>query len=112
LAAEKTKIGERQRMQQFKKVLLRERNGTQIVEKALQIALDNDHPGQMAAVKLCMDRILPVSMFEEEKKGDTFTISISSILQEAVGRVIEHNPQGNHQITLTHTKSRTEEEDD
>jgi glycine cleavage system H lipoate-binding protein len=51
-----------------------------------------------------MDRMLPVSMFEEEKKGDTFTISISSILQEAVGRVIEHGiPQETH-ITLTHKK--------
>jgi len=59
-------------------------------------------------------------MFEEEKKGDTFTISISSILQEAVGRVIEHgmahNPHGSElnstKITLTHKKEVPDNDDE
>ena len=109
-----TKAGDRQRMKLFKNQLLKERNGAQIVEKALQIAMDDEHPNQVAALKMCMDRILPVSMFEEEKKVDTFTINISSILQEAVGRVIDHNPGSDHLITVTNSisKKRDDEEDE
>lgn len=64
-----TPLGNKQRMQQFKDRLLKEENGTRILTKVLEVAMDDNHPGQMAAIKLCMDRMLPTSLFEEDKKG-------------------------------------------
>jgi hypothetical protein len=46
----------------------------------VEIALNDDHPGQMAALKMCIDRTLPVSMFEKDKSQRTaVTISITGI---------------------------------
>ena len=43
-------------------------------------ALNDDHPAQLAAIKLCMDRMLPVSMFEKEgKQRSAVTINITGI---------------------------------
>ena len=64
-----TNVGNRQRMQEFKNRLLKEENGNRVLQKVLDIAMDDDHPGQMNALKLCMDRMLPTSLFDEDKKG-------------------------------------------
>ena len=41
---------------------------------------NDDHPGQMAAIKMCIDRALPVSMFEKEKgQRSAVTINITGI---------------------------------
>lgn len=64
-----TPIGNKQRMQQFKEKLLREENGSKILQKVLEVAMNDEHPGQSAALKMCMDRMLPTSMFDEDKKG-------------------------------------------
>ena len=54
--------------------------GKDVVEKVVEIALNDDHPGQMAALKMCIDRTLPVSMFEKDKSQRTaVTISITGI---------------------------------
>lgn len=73
-----TNVGNRQRMQEFKNKLLKEENGNRILQKLLDVALDDNHPGQMSAIKICMDRMLPLGMFEEAKsKSDKPTISIN-----------------------------------
>jgi hypothetical protein len=42
--------------------------------------MNDDHPAQLAAIKLCMDRMLPVSMFEKEgKQRSAVTINITGI---------------------------------
>ena len=64
-----TPIGNKQRMQEFKNKLLTEENGNKVLMKVLEVAMDDEHPGQIAALKLCMDRMLPTSMFDEDKKG-------------------------------------------
>lgn len=70
--------GAKQRMREFKEKLLTANNGNNVIRKTLEIAMNDEHPGQMAALKLCMDRMLPTSMFEESKKGtDKPMISIS-----------------------------------
>lgn len=77
-----TPLGNRQRMQEFKNKLLTEENGNRILAKVLEVAMDDEHPGQMSAIKLCMDRMLPTSLFDDEKKsGDrpSITINISGI---------------------------------
>lgn len=54
--------------------------GSKVVHKAVEIALNDDHPAQLAAIKLCMDRMLPVSMFEKEgKQRSAVNITISGI---------------------------------
>ena len=54
--------------------------GKDVVEKVVEIALNDDHPGQMAALKMCIDRTLPVSMFEKDKsQRNAITISITGL---------------------------------
>jgi len=69
------------RMQEFKERLLAT-GGTRILDTMIRIALDDNHPGQMAAIKLAVDRILPMSAFDAAKNGGTnpqITINISGI---------------------------------
>jgi uncharacterized protein with HEPN domain len=43
--------------------------------------MDDNHAGQMAALKMCMDRVLPTSLFEKDAKGqrNAVTINITGI---------------------------------
>jgi hypothetical protein len=69
------------RMQEFKERLLAT-GGTRILDTMIRIALDDNHPGQMAAIKLAVDRILPMSAFDAAKNGGStpqVTINISGI---------------------------------
>lgn len=50
----------------LRKILLEER-GELVVKKLLDIALNDEHSGQMAALKLAVDRLLPVSEFDKDK---------------------------------------------
>lgn len=73
--------GDAGRLQEFKERLLAT-GGTRILDKMIQIALDDNHPGQMAAIKLAMDRILPASVFDSAKSGGgtpQINISISAL---------------------------------
>lgn len=73
--------GDASRLQEFKERLLAT-GGTRIIDKVVQVAMQDDHPGQMAALKLCLDRILPASVFEAAKAGGgsaSVTINISGL---------------------------------
>ena len=52
-------------------------SGSAVIEKIIQIGQNDDHPGQMAALKMAMDRILPLSMFEKDAKGQRNAIQIN-----------------------------------
>jgi len=68
-----------QRLKELKQMLI-ESSGKDVVQKVINIALDDDHPGQMAAIKMCIDRTLPVTMFEKEKnQRSAVTISITGL---------------------------------
>jgi hypothetical protein len=55
-------------------------SGKDVVEKMISIALNDGHPAQMAAIKMCVDRTLPVSMFEKDKsQRSAVHITISGI---------------------------------
>ena len=70
-------VGDAGRLQEFKERLLAT-GGTRILDKMVEIAMSDGHPDQMAAMKLAVDRILPVSMFEAAKNsGTTPQISIN-----------------------------------
>lgn len=73
--------GDAGRLQEFKERLLAT-GGTRILDKMIQIALDDEHPGQMAAIKLAIDRVLPISAFEAAKNGGStpqITINIEGL---------------------------------
>ncbi len=52
------------RIAEFKERLLATK-GNYIIDKVVQIALDDKHPNQIAALKMCIDRALPLSYFEK-----------------------------------------------
>jgi hypothetical protein len=74
--------GDAARLQEFKERLLAT-GGSRILDKMVEIAMTDGHPGQMAAMKLAVDRILPVSMFDAAKNAGgsmpTISINISSM---------------------------------
>lgn len=61
--------------------LLLEEKSEQVVKKMLMIALDDAHPGQMQAIKMAVDRMLPMSEFEKATGGGkpVITINISGV---------------------------------
>ena len=69
-----------------------------MVEKSIDIAMDDSHPGQMQAMKMIMDRALPVRGFDMERqhaeKGG-ITINITGLNQEKEvegGLTIDQDP--------------------
>lgn len=68
-----------QKIKELKRVLF-DSAGTNVVAKAIEIAMNDDHPSQAAMIKLCMDRMLPTSMFEKEKHlRSAISISITGL---------------------------------
>lgn len=54
--------------------------GQRVIEKIIEVALDDKHPGQMQALKLCVERIAPVSVFEDihgKSANNTIEIKVS-----------------------------------
>lgn len=73
-----------QRLRELKELMIRS-GGTNVAEKVIQIALNDDHPSQMMALKMCLDRTLPVSMFEKDKsQRSAVTISITGLVTTPV----------------------------
>lgn len=58
-------------------------SGDKVINKVISIALEDGHPVQSAALKMCMDRVLPVSYFD--KKNDTGGRNAVSITITGVG---------------------------
>jgi hypothetical protein len=48
-----------------------------MINKVVEIAMTDGHPGQMAAMKMCLDRVMPVSMFEKDATGSSKGITIN-----------------------------------
>ena len=68
-----------QRLKELKELMIRS-GGKDVAQKVIEIALNDEHPGQMAALKMCIDRTLPVSMFEKDKsQRSAVTISITGL---------------------------------
>jgi hypothetical protein len=53
--------------------------GDKVINKIIEIAMSDGHPVQGAALKMCIDRVLPLSYFEKDKQngGSTPQISIN-----------------------------------
>ena len=61
---------------ELRKLLLDEK-AEEVVKKVIEIALSDEHPVQSAALKMCMDRLLPVSEFEKAGGGTRPTVNIN-----------------------------------
>lgn len=81
--------GDASRIQEFKERLLAT-GGNKIIDKVVQVALTDGHPGQMAALKLSLDRLLPISLFEDAKAGGgapQITINIEGLSAPSIQTV-------------------------
>jgi hypothetical protein len=82
-----------QRLNELKQMLL-DSSGRRVVQKVVDIAMDDAHPSQMAALKLCMERTLPVSLFEKDKgHRGAVTINITGIGEVTASAVIDATPE-------------------
>ena len=53
-------------------------SGDKVIAKVIEIALQDGHPVQSAALKMCMDRVLPVSYFDKKNEsGGRNAVSIT-----------------------------------
>jgi hypothetical protein len=78
--------GDSARIAEFKARLLGT-SGDKIIETLIAKALNPDDKDNMAALKLCVDRILPVSVFDAAKNGGTtpqISINITSLTQPEI----------------------------
>lgn len=96
------------RLKELKDILIKS-GGKHVVEKVIQIALNDNHPGQMAALKMCIDRTLPTSMFEKDKnQRSAVTINITGIGDNTATQIIENEIS----INTKQIKQDDKEQDD
>ena len=68
-----------QRLKELKELMIRS-GGKDVAQKVIEIALNDEHPHQLVALKMCLDRTLPVSLFEKDKsQRSAVTISITGL---------------------------------
>ena len=73
-------LGDNGRIQELKARLMATA-GNKVIDTVIRIALNDDHPGQMAALRMCIDRQLPLSLFDKEAKrgSNAITINITGV---------------------------------
>lgn len=100
------------RLKELKEILIKS-GGKHVVEKVIQIALNDNHPGQMAALKMCIDRTLPTSMFEKDKnQRSAVTINITGIGDSNATQIIENELSiSTKQIEQDKEQDNNEDED-
>jgi hypothetical protein len=73
---------------EYRARMLASPKSAKVLEKVFEIALNDEHSGQMAAMKLVMDRLVPASSFDTAKSSSgnmpTISINISSIGQPVI----------------------------
>lgn len=78
--------GDSGRIQELKARLLAT-TGDKVINKIVEIAMTDGHPVQGAALKMCIDRVLPLSYFDKDKTGGatpSISINISGITNPTV----------------------------
>jgi hypothetical protein len=68
--------GDAGRIQEFKARLL-STTGTKVIDTVLRKALDDNDKDQVACLKMCLDRMLPTSLFEKDAKGQRNAVTIN-----------------------------------
>ena len=82
--------GDAGRIQEFKARLL-STTGTKVIDTVLRKALDDNDKDQVACLKMCLDRMLPTSLFEKDAKGqrNAVTINITGLGETKVEAIEE-----------------------
>ena len=76
-------------MRELKDLMIRS-GGKDVAQKLIDIALNDNHPAQITAIKMCIDRTLPISMFEKDKtQRGAVTINITGIGEISHGETID-----------------------
>lgn len=68
--------GDQARIAELKARLLAT-TGDRVINKIVEIAMSDGHPVQGAALKMCIDRVLPLSLFEKDAKGQRGAVTIN-----------------------------------
>ena len=66
----------KRQLSELRKLLLDER-AEDVVRKVIEVALNDEHPVQGAALKMCIDRLLPISEFEKASGSSRPTVTIN-----------------------------------
>lgn len=83
--------GDKAIMDEYRMRMLASPKSAKVLEKVYEVALSDGHPGQMAAMKLVLDRIVPASAFDTTRAGGTvpqISINISG-LSSPTAEVVE-----------------------
>ena len=80
--------GDKAIMDEYKARMLNSPKSARVLEAIFDAALDPDHKAQSAAWKLIVDRIVPISSFEQVKQGGS-TPSISINITGLTSPVVE-----------------------
>jgi len=89
-------VGDAGRIKEFKARLLAT-TGDKVINKIVQVAMDDGHSGQMAALKMCMDRVLPLSYFEKDKNSSSsnqISINITGVGDVAIAGESKEDIEG------------------
>lgn len=101
--------GDAGRIQEFKARLL-STTGTKVIDTVLRKALDDNDKDQVACLKMCLDRMLPTSLFEKDAKGqrNAVTINITGLgetkvnaVEEIEAEIIDYTEVQDEQDSLT-----------
>ena len=80
-----TKAEQTRKLHEMKSRFLNSKRMGPLVEKMFDIAMDDEHQGQMAAMKLIADRILPTAGFASEgNKSSAVQINITGLQVSSV----------------------------
>jgi len=83
--AKMTRSQQQIRLAELKTEFLTHSSLDRYVKKLFDMALDDDHAGQTAAIKIIADRILPTASFSGESKANTAVqINISGLTVDSV----------------------------
>ena len=78
--AKMTRSQQQSRLQELKTEFLTHSSLDRYVKKLFDMALDDNHAGQTAAIKIIADRILPTASFSNEQKSSSaIQISITGL---------------------------------
>ncbi len=74
--------GEAARIKEFYARLL-STSGEKVIETVLRKAMDDGDKDQVACLKMCIDRLLPISHFEKQGQGRSNSIQVQIIWRSA-----------------------------
>lgn len=99
--------GDKAIIDEYKARMLNSPKSAKVLEAILNAALDDEHKNQAAAWKLVVDRIIPVSAFEQTKQGGSApTVSINIMGLGQASAVVE---QDDVQVDIQDVEARYDE---